>query len=178
MITYEDVEERIKNKTDICEHLKELYDITVNLNSDVVVELGVRGGESTHALLAACNKTGGHLFSIDISPCAEICQKFETELNWTFIQGDDIEISNHWGKPIDHLFIDTTHTYDQTLKELELWTKHIKSNGCITLHDTLLEEFGVLDAVNDFIKSNSRWTFFENRDYCNGLGILYSGDKF
>lgn len=43
-----------------------LYAATVALDADVVVETGVASGVSTTALLAAVDRTGGHVISVDL----------------------------------------------------------------------------------------------------------------
>ena len=90
------------------------------------------------------------------------------EKYWNFIQADDLSLI--WDKEIDHLFIDTSHTYDQTLAELRKFEPFVRKGGLITLHD-IMSCPPVLDAVNDFLieKNNFRfYKFFHN----NGLAIL------
>jgi len=155
MITYRDVVERASICSDIQGHLLRLYDLTVKLPSEkVVVELGVRAGNSTTALLAAVNDTGGKLYSVDLStPCELPASVYlETEPNWIFILGHDMDVVKTWKKPIDHLFIDTTHKFEHTLSELKEWGKWVKPEGIITLHDATNNE--VVQAINQFIEIN------------------------
>ncbi len=68
------------------------------------------------------------------------------------------------------MFIDTSHTYDQTLAELRKFEPFVRKGGLITLHD-IMSCPPVLDAINDFLteKDNFRfYKFFHN----NGLAIL------
>jgi len=152
MITYRDVVERASICSDIQGHLLRLYDLTVKLPSEkVVVELGVREGSSTTALLAAVNDTGGRLYSVDLLPPSGGASVYlGTELNWTFFLGDDMEIVKTWNKSINHLFIDTSHTFEHTLSELREWGKWVKPEGIMTLHDASNSE--VMQAINKFIE--------------------------
>lgn len=172
MITYKDVVERANIWSDIQHHLLRLYDLTVKLpNEKVVVELGVRWGNSTTALLAAVNDSGGHLYSVDILDASGGAATYkETEPNWTFFLGDDMEVVKTWDKPIDHLFIDTSHKFEHTLSELREWGKWVKPEGIITLHDVSNNE--VMSAINKFMEENSKkydLTIFPDS---YGLGLL------
>lgn len=162
--------------TDIHEHLATLYMLTVELNLKRIVELGTRGGESTIALLEAAKQIGGRVCSIDIDPCLQAKAKvrvYELQKYWMFIQGDDLEVK--WEKPIDHLFIDTTHTFDQTIKELGKYEPYVEYGGIMTFHDIVLFP-EVLRAVNSYIKGKTNlrlYRYFNN----NGLAVVFKGHK-
>ena len=53
-----------------------------------VLELGVRAGVSTAALLAGVSDHGGHVWSVDRDDCAPV---FAGHPHWTFIQGDSLD---------------------------------------------------------------------------------------
>jgi predicted O-methyltransferase YrrM len=73
---------------------------------------------------------------------------------------------------IDVLFIDTDHTYRQTLKELVKFAPWVRDNGVIILHDT--EHCPeVKKAINTFLNTCLDKYIFENRENNNGLGILW-----
>lgn len=165
------LESRMIVPTDIHEHLCTLYMLTVEFNLKMVLELGIRTGESTVAFLQAAKEIGGNVTSIDRDSCND-AKKLISDLNltdfWSFAQSDDLKID--WQKPIDHLFIDTSHTYEQTLKELEKFTPFVKPGGIVTLHD-IISCPEVLSAINEYIKDKTHikfYKFFHN----NGLGIL------
>jgi len=165
------LEQQMNQPTDIHEHLQTLYMLNIELNLKTILELGTRTGESTITFLLATKELGGTMTSIDIDSCLEAKEKVK-QLNldkyWNFIQGDDMSLD--WSTPIDHLFIDTSHTYDHTLAELRKFEPYVRKGGLITLHD-IMSCPPVLDAINDFLteKNNFRfYKFFHN----NGLGIL------
>tara|TARA_Y100000590_G_scaffold86224_1_gene96603 strand:+ start:13830 stop:14483 length:654 start_codon:yes stop_codon:yes gene_type:complete len=165
------LEKRMIVPTDIHEHLSILHMLTIEFNLKNILELGTRTGESTIALLQAATEIDGFVTSIDIDSCNDakkIVNKFSLEKNWKFIQSNDLEIN--WDKTIDHLFIDTSHTYEQTLAELKKFGEFVRPGGIISLHD-LISHKQVFEAINDYIKTRDDlrfYKFFHN----NGLGII------
>jgi predicted O-methyltransferase YrrM len=179
MITYKNVVERASIYSDMQHHLVRLYSLTVKLPKEkVVVELGVRWGDSTTALLAAVNDSGGHLYSVDLlPPSGGAAVYLDTEPNWTFILGDDMEVVKNWNKPIDHLFIDTTHRFEHTLSELREWGKWVKVEGIITLHDLYAYVDNevpteVIPAIEKFMEENPQKYIFTAFPNSYGLGLL------
>ena len=165
------LEQQMNQPTDIHEHLQTLYMLSIELNLKNVLELGTRTGESSITLLLATKELGGTMTSVDVDSCLEAkekVKKLKLEKYWNFIQTDDLSLN--WNTPIDHLFIDTSHTYDHTLAELRKFEPFVKKGGLITLHD-IMSCPPVLNAINDFLaeRKNFRfYKFFHN----NGLGIL------
>ena len=157
--------------TDIHEHLQTLHMLTIELNLKNILELGTRTGESTIAFLLAAKEIGGKITSVDIDSCDEAktkVKKLNLEKYWNFIQKDDLELD--WKEEIDHLFIDTSHTYDHTINEFKKFVPFVRKGGLITLHD-IVSCPPVLDAINDFIKDRNDlrfYKFFHN----NGLGVI------
>jgi len=151
-----------------------LYDLTVKLGVEdkTVVELGTLAGWSTRALLAAVNDSGGHLYSIDIERSCSVL--FMDEPNWTFICGDSVTVPQTWSRKIDHLYIDTVHTFTHTLQELMLWYPFITEKGIISMHDTEYDkdEFGVKRAIQEFLKTHPELSFENDTTAPYGLGIL------
>ncbi len=52
-----------------------------------------------------------------------------------------------WREPIDLLFIDADHSYEQVLQDITLWTPHVREGGIICGHDFTLA--GVERAVKE-----------------------------
>ena len=137
----DDYRQRAEPWSDIQDCLERLYTAAVAYPQVSILELGVRWGTSTAALLAAAEHAGGHLWSVDIATTPELEQVRERWLasgHWTFIQGNDLDID--WAGPgFDVLFIDTSHAYDHTLLELRKYVPMVKPGGVVFLHDTKLE---------------------------------------
>jgi predicted O-methyltransferase YrrM len=166
------LEEHMIKPTDICQHLATLHMLTCELNLKAIVELGTRDGESTIALLQAAKKIGGHVYSVDINPCLE-AKKVVKECGlteyWEFIQGDDLNIQ--WEKPIDHLFIDTSHTFEHTLEELKKFEPYVRKGGIIIMHDIVAYP-EMMRAINNYIGNRTDlciYKYFNN----NGLAVIF-----
>lgn len=168
--------QRAATKSDIYQHLEFLHDTVIEVDAKVVVELGVRSGNSTAAFLAAVEKTGGHLWSVDIDVPSWPAQFLQSELV-TFIQGNDLAVASDIPAEIDVLFVDTSHYYDHTLAELRLYGPR---STTILLHDTELEcphraprddpPYPVKAAIEAWCaETGLAWS---NRPHCYGLGVI------
>lgn len=160
--------------SDIYEHLPVFHELCVGATK--IIELGTRGGVSTIAWLYGLEHQG-HLWSVDIDPAPDM-----TYPHWTFIQGDDLDpaVVGQLPDDADVVFIDTSHAYEDTLAELNVYRWKVKPGGKIVLHDTELRRpgglltrqppFPVKVAVEEFCtEENLTWT---NRPNNNGLGVI------
>jgi hypothetical protein len=114
----------------------------------------------------------------------------EYNIDYTFIESDVLNIEI---EKTDLLFIDTLHTYNQLIKELNIHSKHAKKY--IILHDTTTfgdvdekvydhasplvineptNKQGLWNAVNDFLKTEEgkNWKLLKRFTNNNGLTIL------
>lgn len=164
----------MQKPTDIWEHLATLCMLTIELDLKTVLELGTAEGESTLALLQAAHQIGGEVYSIDVDPCLEARKMIENNGlldRWTFIQGDDLQVK--WEKGIDHLFIDTNHEFQHTLKELKKYEPYVREGGIITLHD-IVSFPQVMEAITEYMKNRDDlrlYKYFHN----NGLAVIFKG---
>jgi predicted O-methyltransferase YrrM len=162
-----------------------LYKKVKELNAKVIVEIGVDKAYSTLVLLKAAIETNGHLYSVDILSVLDGIKRMhdsKLDLNyWTFTNQDSLEYIRSWKLPIDILYLDSNHLAEHTFKELEAYSKFIKSNGVILLHDTLhnlttnKEKWDVMFAVHKFMALHSEWIFEEllgDDEFKCGLGML------
>lgn len=130
--------------TDVHEHLPRLRAAA----RGNVLEIGVRFGSSTAALLAGVEENGGHVWSVDIEDCSHL---FSGHPQWTFSQGN----SRTMGRPkeLDLLFIDGDHSYEGCLSDLKTFGPAAK---VIMVHDANdAENPQVKKAVNDYFLSPS-----------------------
>ena len=127
--------------TDISDHLLTLFAEAASVHPRLIVELGVRGGESTFAFERAARLSGAQVLSVDL----ENCQVQSSYPKWTFVKQNDITFAgefpgwcaSHQISPeIDVLFIDTSHLYQHTLEELRLWMPYLAAKSKMILHDT------------------------------------------
>jgi cephalosporin hydroxylase len=134
-----------KKKTDISDHLETLFVESLNIESRLIVELGVGDGESTYVLERIANLWGAKLVSVDIEDRREV-SSFKDR---TFVQKDDIAFAaefTNWCKQrnieplIDILFIDTSHLYDHTVAEIRAWFPYLSKRAKVFFHDTNMSE--------------------------------------
>ena len=140
---------------------------------EVIVELGVDYGFSS---LAFTMPDVGHVYSIDCfagmheisQPEAytrNLIQTFDIK-NITLIKDYFDNVAREWNKPIDILHIDGDHAYESVKKDFETWSKFVKDDGVILMHDTCVEYFGVKDF---FAEINLPKTNFPQS---SGLGVV------
>lgn len=115
-----------------------------------IVELGVRGGVSTWALLDGLPESGS-MTSVDIADVTEILpERVMSDPRWRLVIGDDRRVPL---PKADLWFIDTSHEYAHTLWELRLAER--RDARVIALHDWALAD--VQRAIAEF-NHDGRWT--------------------
>jgi predicted O-methyltransferase YrrM len=125
----------------------------------VIIEWGVRGGVSTWAFLEGL-PADGELWSVDVVDCV-VPPAVSSDPRWHFIVGDDLDedVIVCLPKPADMVFIDTSHTYEQTVAELEIapdWEPSM-----IVMHD--VNQPQVRQAVDEFCaRTGWRMTDYED----------------
>lgn len=162
--------------SDINEHLLTLYNVALEIKARTIIELGTRTGESMIPLLEAAHATKGRLYSVDVELCEEAKRKvkeFGLGERWTFVMSDDIEFGLKWPQtnPIDMVFVDTTHEYEQTKKEIAIFEPLIRPGGIMAFHDTESRKDGVLKPIQEFLKTHAGYEFYNYLNN-NGLGVM------
>ncbi len=185
--------EKSLKRTDINDHLLTIYRESVEITPKLIVELGVRGGESTFVFERVAKKVNSTLISVDMDDCSKITD-YE---KWFFVQSDDIEFAKRfevWCKErglepkIDILFIDTSHIYSHTKEEIEYWFPYLSQRAKVFFHDTNINflfrrkdgsyengwdnKRGVIRAIEEFCgKGFNEKAEFE--DFCKGFKIKH-----
>jgi len=135
----------------------------VALGARVVVELGVRSGVSTRALLAGARAVGGLVWGIDPVDGHGI-----VDPHFRFVGADAAEVADRWDA-IDLLHIDTDpHTEEQTARWFALYAAKCRA---IALHDTHHPDFGVGAAVRAFA-ARGGWRVHEYWGNPSGWTVL------
>ncbi len=170
-----EVQKRGLLRTDICDHLPSLFAETLSAKPKLIVELGVRGGESTFVFERAAQIIDAKLLSVDMNDCKNV----SAWKDWNFVQSDDIKFAKEfpeyaaqkgWSAEIDLLFIDTSHEYNHTVAEINAWFPYLSKNASVIFHDTNLRELykrrdsswglgwdnerGVIRAVEEYFEKN------------------------
>ena len=104
------------------------------------VEIGVREGVSTLALLYAMSETNGRLISIDIDDVAtekarRNVDKYELGQWWDLRIANSGEVALTWTDPIDLLFIDGDHALAGVRADIANYLPHLRPSGVALLHD-------------------------------------------
>jgi cephalosporin hydroxylase len=93
-----------------------------------------------------------------------------------------LEDAHHFMPKCDILFIDTSHAYMHTLRELEAWMPFVRPGGTVLLHDTEYDpqpvevggvpqpKWPVSVALSEYC--GARGLKWENHTGCNGLGVI------
>lgn len=129
---------RLISHSDIMDHLQFMHDTVLKYRDAVVIEMGVRGGNSTSALLSAViQHERGELWSADLNiPSAPDC--WHDIPAWHFMQGDSVspEVLEWMPRQADVVFMDTSHTFEQQLAELHAYVPRVRPGGTVLIHDT------------------------------------------
>src|SRR5262245_57357776 len=164
----ESYERFLAQDTDIRDHLRRLFEEA----RGTVLELGVRGGVSTSALLAGVEQRGGEVWSVDVDPSCSTA--YAAHPLWHFVCADSRDPAPlaAAGLPseIDVLFVDTLHEYDHVRDELAVWGPRVSRSGIVLIHDTDTYP-EVRHAAEDYARR--RGLHSEFLPSSNGLGVIH-----
>lgn len=201
-----EIKKRSFKRTEMSDHLVNLFRESLLKNPKLIVELGVNTGESTFVFERVAKLTNAKLVSVDITDCSNVT----SWKDWLFVKKDDIEFSKEFTSwcsknkitpKINILFIDTSHLFNHTVKEIESWFPHLSEDAKVIFHDTNLKKVfkrrdgsmglgfenhrGVIRGIEKYFKckfnEEKSFTLFKDNwlikhePNCNGLMIL---DKF
>ena len=152
----------LKIKLNRLEILKELK------KGSICAELGVAYGEFSDQVLETVKpkllvlvdsypNKGNFVDEGNLKYIEKKYQKLVNEKKIQIINKDSIEAASMFKENFfDWIYIDTTHSYHQTLGELRAWKNKIKSDGYILGHDYIMGnwiddiKYGVQEAVHQF----------------------------
>lgn len=138
------VRRQARTDSDISSHLETIYLESCLVAPRLMVELGVRGGETTRTLAQVARRTGAALISVDVEP-----SDLEPlpDIRWDFVLDSSIDFGRRFatwveerGLPaqIDVLLLDTSHLLEESRKELAAWLPLVSPGGVVFLHDTCM----------------------------------------
>jgi predicted O-methyltransferase YrrM len=170
-------EARLIDWSDIQGHMPFLRQMAAGYDKPVIIELGVRFGQSTSCFLAGLADNGGELWSVDVAQ-PQVPGHWYSLPNWHFLKTDGRGIDAQQWLPAkcDILFIDTDHTVEGTLTELRLHVQRVRGGGVVLMHDTELpsdtepDRFYVTEALNTYCQETG--LTWENRPGYYGLGVI------
>jgi len=146
-----------------------LYPFVVTLSKDsMMVEIGTFNGKSTLfwrfsnpnikiITIDICSDMGIGTQENQINSGKKIPEQIDgrvlSEGNIFQIRGDSHEIVKGFNMPIDMLFIDSEHSYTDTIENLNEWGGFVKKDHFILCHDYDIGTFpGVVKAVNEYVE--------------------------
>lgn len=117
-----------------------------------IVELGSYHGRSTIALAMGARLAGATVYAVDHHPdYMAVDTNYGMFDNQTYYEniarhgvGDVVKTINlssvrlvqYWCEPIDLLWIDASHEYEDVKLDFNQWSKHVAQNDKIAMHDT------------------------------------------
>lgn len=116
-------------------------------NGEDIVDIGTAYGKSAAAL--AMVNPNVNVYSIDIEDSPLKLDKRPENL--FFLRGDSR--CYVWDREIAMMNIDGDHTYEGVKADLEHWMSYVKQGGYVVLHDYLMPEFGVKQAVDELLQT-------------------------
>lgn len=178
---------KLYSQVDIIEQepqlLYELINIVESIKPEVVVEIGIKKG-GTLNFWNYIVPENGLIIGIDIKQQIESNHFNNNKIK--FIEGNSLNngtyqkfLSYLQDKEIDFLFIDGGHTYHEAKSDFYTFGWHVRKNGLIAFHDTMLDsegyEKGSTKQFWEEIRNKKRkyWNIiYEKPDIHTGLGIL------
>jgi len=137
----QEVLDRARTRTDISDHLPTLFAEALLARPRLIVELGVRGGESTFVLERVARLFNAQLVSVDLEDNLRVSLWSQ----WVFVKSDDITFAREFPQwcagrqiqpKIDFLFIDTSHRFEHTVQEITSWFPWLGEQAKVAFHDT------------------------------------------
>lgn len=145
-----------------------IYDRREEINN--YTEIGVAYGGSFYIIdsyLRAINPKYNEGIAVDINSRMMEFYNYSTKFNVKFIQTNSLSYVPE--KPIDLCFIDTFHTYDQTIQEYNHYKKFCKY---IAFHDIDRSDFQEMKKFWKEIKNNhTHWEFIQQYPGNETMGI-------
>lgn len=140
----DEIKEHSISRTDISDHLITLFMEAIAVRPELIVELGVRTGESTFVFERVARLCGSKLLSVDIQDCSTV----SSYRDWIFEKSDDIDFAKRFQTwcvqhnikaQIDVLFVDTSHLFEHTVEEIKHWFPFLSDISKVFFHDTNLK---------------------------------------
>ena len=115
----------------------------------VIVEIGSFLGRSTASFALACKGTQKHIYAIDLFEGdndmygqGDFQRRFQENMarcgiaeHVTDMKSHSLEVAKGWTTPIDILFIDGSHEYDDVKADFHAFFPFVKKGGIIAFHD-------------------------------------------
>ena len=106
-------------------------------DNGTIVEIGTFQGGTTQILHATTHKRGVKTYTVDIAPPATAYENLKST-DVEIIAKPSVEAAQTWtdfGRPIDLLFIDGSHRFQNIFEDFNSWVSLLKPGGTVLFHD-------------------------------------------
>ncbi len=173
--------------SEISAHMPTLHMLAKHWSFAPAVECGVGQGFSTLALLTGVLEGGGRLTSYDTNPSCRQSALANAGLpaddvrlgSWTFVNDHSVTAAGLWpDRSVGLFFLDTSHSLEDTRRELAAWLPKMHPPGLMCGHDYFLEQahgmtFNVRQAVDEFAREHFDRFRLQIFRYDQGLFVLW-----
>jgi len=123
---------------DMASHEFLIYNIIRGIKPKAILEIGIRAGVSTMAICRALEDQQAHGIEYHCCDIDESCKRVQrsTPIPLTFHIMSSNELANKWTTPLDVLFIDGYHKYEQVRLDYNNFSPFVNKDGFIFFHDT------------------------------------------
>jgi len=125
----------------------------------VIVEIGSFYGASM-AIFGLTSDESVRIYCVDLAIKPDLSTniiKYGLSGKVAILPGDSAEVAKRWKLPIDFLFIDGGHSYENEMSDSEKWAPFVKKGGIVAWHDydyPLYDGPNVKPVVQDFMKKH------------------------
>ena len=120
-----------------------------------ILELGKCYGHSTRLFLGKTLRDGGELHSCELKVREHFRGKMIDLGYWQHIHlHEQLSQTIEWQGPLDFLFIDTEHAYEDAMGEFKHFYPHLTGLKLVAFHDTEMAP-GVIRAVDELIAEHN-----------------------
>ena len=158
-----------------------MQEIITELQPDYVVESGTMNGGSTlfYAAVLSYVNPKGKVITIDVEPHVEEAAKsplWQQRVEMVVGSSVDPKVSDHIAQEVQNkkvlVTLDSLHTHDHVLKEMEIYSKLVSPGSYLVVQDTNLNGHpvdpewgpGPMEAVQDFLKTHDSFVVDRSRE--------------
>jgi len=153
---FQDTDQKVMHGECNVSALSTLQGLVMGSGLHNLVEIGCYAGYSTLLFGFMFRRMGFKraMYTIDVEPrhCdytrswvtrAGLEEYVHIECNDSSAAGLPAKVRDHFARDIDSVFIDSSHQYEHTCRELELWPPAVRVGGFVFLHDTSANAAGL-----------------------------------
>ena len=136
-----------------------------HFKTGVGVEVGTQVGLNAEQIL---REWKGKLFCVDCWSQDSQYEESKARLGAErCIKGNSVEVAKTFeDDSLDFVFIDAGHRYEEVKADLNAWFPKVRKGGVISGHDYVkYQDFGVIEAVDEFCKEHDYIPSFTEQDW-------------